>query len=556
MPASNESYPHNSVQIPPSTTVAELVIAEAHYLSTLKRVGNALNLATMAQGHKAGNTVCALVERWTAMMHIHIQFHDDVVAAKEDTLCVINLLNILLVTLEPMLVEHGRSLSNAVYKLSRNEKKIGHKPAEWEAALRYPFDHLTIYDEWLQRIDPQSQLNRESLEQLNNLVLNVNVVVESNQNPRSMLRRISTMARYVIRRPSNSQLLSSPMNSTSYTSGHSSSDYTYMSGGTLDGMKEYTTASPSPLTSNSATTLPSPNTAVKVTTPSEVTYLASKTSNSSLNPRLSTDLSRSSVVVAEAAGITSESTTETVSGQVSVRLHAITIIESDPIHSGGGGDDKTDLDHDVSTATSSPTMTTADGQKELYGCHHANQMSLADSETSSVRSLTLSASTESLSAKMDNNGDSLSSPFTTSTRSARPIHTLRREMSLASQRQLCLLAEQESRKAVLRSGTHSMIAARAELLQQQQQMSPRKSTFQLQVEKLQMEKQEMLEELRVQEEKEREERESRALRKSASGKLMSRPSIDRLRQITTKKDTSVKPPVKNLINFWEQPVEA
>ncbi|KAF9372797.1 hypothetical protein CPB97_001007 [Podila verticillata] len=173
------------------------------------RVGNALNLAngnTVASGQKGSVTVRVLIERWTAMMRMHILFHDDVVSVKDNAREAASLLKGLLSTLEPMLADHGKDFSRAVHKLSRNVKS-GHTFAEWDAALRQPFEHLAVYKEWLQRIDPHAKFNKDSLSQLNALVNRVQMVVEANQNPRGMLKRISTFARGVIRRPSSSQLL-------------------------------------------------------------------------------------------------------------------------------------------------------------------------------------------------------------------------------------------------------------------------------------------------------------------------------------------------------------
>ncbi|KAF8949910.1 hypothetical protein BGZ46_004850, partial [Entomortierella lignicola] len=245
----------NTTKCLATTTIADLVIAEAQYLSSLKRVGNALNLSTnqsVAQGRKTSNAVSALVERWTSMMHIHFKFHDDIVTAKEDVQSAIKLLNGLLVSLDPILVEHGRYLSNTVYKLSRGDKRFGHKTSDWDVALRSPFDHLTIYNEWLQCIDPQGKVNRECLAQLNCVVLNVKFIIESNQNPRGMLKRISAIAKNVIRRPSSGQLLTANSNGSN--------------GGSIGQSQELSPTSP-------AMTMTSPiNTSITVTT--EYTYIS------------------------------------------------------------------------------------------------------------------------------------------------------------------------------------------------------------------------------------------------------------------------------------------
>ncbi|KAG0092453.1 hypothetical protein BGZ93_005040 [Podila epicladia] len=161
-------------------------------------------------------------------MRMHIKFHNDVVSVKDSAQDAAALLNGLLSTLEPVLADHGKDFSRAVNKLSRNIKS-GHTFSEWDAALRQPFEHLSVYNEWLQRIDPHSKFNKDSLAQLSALVNRVQVVVEANQHPRGMLKRISTFARGVIRRPSSAQLLIEKNNATSATSPKSPSPSTPIS---------------------------------------------------------------------------------------------------------------------------------------------------------------------------------------------------------------------------------------------------------------------------------------------------------------------------------------
>ncbi|KAF9301854.1 hypothetical protein BGZ74_006181 [Mortierella antarctica] len=124
------------------------------------------------------------------MMRMHIKFHDDVVSVKDSAQEAAALLNGLLSTLEPVLADHGKDFSRAVHKLSRNVK----------------------------RIDPHSKFNKDSLAQLSALVNRVQMVVEANQHPRGMLKRISTFARGVIRRASSAQLLIENNNAMSATS--------------------------------------------------------------------------------------------------------------------------------------------------------------------------------------------------------------------------------------------------------------------------------------------------------------------------------------------------
>jgi len=78
--------------------------------------------------------------------------------------------------------------------------------------------------------------------------------------------------------------------------------------------------------------------------------------------------------------------------------------------------------------------------------------------------------------------------------------------SSTTQQRQKFLEEREARKATLRMGAQAFIVAKTESLQQ------RSPTF------------------------------------------VSRPSIDRLRTIT-KREADTKPPVKSLINFWEQATE-
>ncbi|KAG0280812.1 hypothetical protein BGZ95_008604 [Linnemannia exigua] len=462
----------------PGTTLSELIIAEAHYLSTLKRVGNALNLASnqsLATGRKTSNVIRALVERWTTMMRIHIKFHDDVVATKEDIRGTTQLLNNLLLTLEPVLVDHGRDLSSAVYKLSRNDKRSGHTPAEWDVALRHPFDHLTIYNEWLQRIDPHNQFNTPCLAQLNSLVLNVKAAIEAHQNPRGMLKRLSTFARGVMKRPSLPHL------------SHSNS-------------QDSNAASPT-----------TPTTAISISA-KDITHVggskAGSTHKSITNIRgVSIDLSRATPAVATpataivspttaattVAGSPSENRIETVADKASVKnLNSATTIISPGA---------TLTDSPAGSPRSAAAGTT--NNAAALPPRHPNRASVARSDMSSVGSLTLAPSSESLHMKAAAIAANANS--TNFGAGGRPGGLLERQGSATSQRQK-FLEEREARKATLRMGAQAFIVAKTESLQQ------RSPTF------------------------------------------VSRPSIDRLRTIT-KRDVETKPPVKSLINFWEQATE-
>ncbi|KAG0286831.1 hypothetical protein BGZ96_009121 [Linnemannia gamsii] len=403
-------------------------------------------------------------------MRIHIKFHDDVVATKEDVRSTTQLLNKLLLTLEPVLVDHGRDLSNAVYKLSRNDKRSGHTPAEWNVALRHPFDHLTIYNEWLQRIDPHGQFNGPCLAQLNSLVLNVKSAIETHQNPRGMLKRLSTFARGVMKRPS------SPLLSLSYS-------------------QDSAAASPT-----------TPTTAISVSA-RDITHVGGNKTGSthkgSFTRGASMDLARANadatagtpatatiVAPSMAAAIVtsspSETRIETVADPSSLNhvRSATTVISPGTVLA----------ESPVGSPKSAATNANRYNGAAALPPRQLNRSSVARSDMSSVGSLTLAPSSESLHMK---------AAIIAST--ARPGGPLERQASSSNQRQK-FLEEREARKATLRMGAQAFIVAKTESLQQ------RSPTF------------------------------------------VSRPSIDRLRTIT-KRDVETKPPVKSLINFWEQATE-
>ncbi|KAF9576483.1 hypothetical protein EC968_007961 [Mortierella alpina] len=194
-----------------SMSITELVISEAHYLAGINRVANALSQAddrSLAAGLKDSATIRSLMERWSDLIELHTKFHDDIVTVNEDLRETAGLLNGLLVTLEPILIEHGRDLATSLKKLVRRDQNSEHKFAEWDNALRLPLEHLSTYEEWLLRIDPESKFCKDYSSHLNGLIYRVKTVTEANQHPRSVLRRLSTMARGVIsKRRSSVQLL-------------------------------------------------------------------------------------------------------------------------------------------------------------------------------------------------------------------------------------------------------------------------------------------------------------------------------------------------------------
>ncbi|KAG0263556.1 hypothetical protein BG011_008620 [Mortierella polycephala] len=166
-----------------SMSITELVISEAHYLTTIDRVANALTQVAdkaAATGRKESMTMHALTERWFEIIRMHSKFHDNIVAVGEDLREIAALMNGL---------------------------NSEHSFAEWDSALRQPFEHLSTYAEWLLRIDPQSKFCKDYRSHLNGLIYKIRMVTEANQHPRNMLRRLSTMARGVIKRRSSVQFL-------------------------------------------------------------------------------------------------------------------------------------------------------------------------------------------------------------------------------------------------------------------------------------------------------------------------------------------------------------
>ncbi|KAF8978657.1 hypothetical protein BGZ46_006249 [Entomortierella lignicola] len=189
--------------------ITDLVISEAHYLTAIKRVTNALDRfteSTLAAGRKESAVIRSLIDRWTEMMRVHARFHDDVISTNEDLREIAALISSLLVTIEPMLVDHSRELSNSLKKLTRRDQSSAHSFAEWDSFLRQPFEHLISYDEWLQRIDPQSNFCKEYRAHLNGVIYKIKMAAEANPQPRNMLSRLSTMARGVIKRRSSVQI--------------------------------------------------------------------------------------------------------------------------------------------------------------------------------------------------------------------------------------------------------------------------------------------------------------------------------------------------------------
>ncbi|KAF9100489.1 hypothetical protein BGX27_000369 [Mortierella sp. AM989] len=461
---SNVSNVYGSVPSTPTNSrpmaamaITELILSEAHYLTAIKRVTNALNQATestLAAGRKGSVTIRSLIDRWTEIMRVHAKFHDDVVSINEDLRETAALINSLLITLEPMLVDHGRELSNSLKKLTRRDQNSEHTFAEWDSALRQPFAHLINYDEWFQRIDPQSEFCKDYRSQLNSVIYKIKMVVETNPQPRNMLRRLSTMARGVIKRRSSVQTLSfgsSTPHTPTTPDTPPSACTTVLSG--IPSPNANKLESCQSADSNSSVSLPMPETvrnlAVtdhKVTT-NAVMEPASSSNNNNNDQRQEKELPE----------------VPTTSEDSEMKDPATPIAETflAPIHA------TRQLQHRASTSSelsSSGTLAVEAAPSVVY------------SSVSSMYSKT-SSSAETLQGR----------PITSAS-------------SLARQ---TFLTEKENRKATLRIGTSEAIQAKAESLQ-----SPTFAT---------------------------------------------RTSIESLRKASPVKNVTVKkPPVKSLINFWEQ----
>ncbi|KAF9315569.1 hypothetical protein BG003_002882 [Podila horticola] len=62
-----------------SMAITELVISESQYVSTIKRVANALGQAAenaVTAGRKDSVTLRTLTDRWNNILRMHVKFHD------------------------------------------------------------------------------------------------------------------------------------------------------------------------------------------------------------------------------------------------------------------------------------------------------------------------------------------------------------------------------------------------------------------------------------------------------------------------------------------------
>ncbi|KAG0365419.1 hypothetical protein BGZ54_006548, partial [Gamsiella multidivaricata] len=335
-----------------------------------------------------------------------------------------------------------------------NGLKSGHKPVAWDGALRQPFDHLNVYNEWLQRVDPLGTYNKEGLLQLHSIVFNVKSAIEAHQNPRGLLKRISTVARGVLRRQSLA-------------------------------------SSAQPLSDESQGQLSSPTNSYMFPTSSSKGSVSTQARRASMGlpiPRLVT--SPSTIAL-----FTSENRIETVTKEQVVSL--VTEMEKS---NGSVGMSSDSAVTDSATGPSRPLSfdTKVPGR-------HLNRVSVARSDSSSIGSLTLAPSSESLFVKAAMAATAAKSSSSTITGSNR----INRQLSVTSQRQK-LPERHDSRRTTIHMDTQTTIVSKAESMQ------PKRP------------------------------------------EVVSRPSIDRLRTIT-KREAEEKPPVRSLISFWEQatePIEA
>lgn len=177
--------------------------------------------------------------------------------------------------------------------------------------------------------------------------------------------------------------------------------------------------------------------------------------------------------------------------------------------------------------------------------HHPNRVSVSQSDVSSVGSLTLASSSESLKSKTSTAATpgAITTTVTKTTTTTTTVATTGRPVSTATLRQR-YLEECQSRKVTIPPRTRGLLAERAESLRlqlqlQQQQQQRTQSTVRHKDYTQYMAHQEHQDKLQK------------------SPTFVPRPSIDRLRSIT-KKDPGTRPPVQSLIEFWkqvEEPVE-
>ncbi|KAG9070103.1 hypothetical protein KI688_009434 [Linnemannia hyalina] len=445
-----------------SMAITELVISEAHYLAAVNRIGNALSQAAEANsaaGHKESSTLRSVSVRWAELTRMQTKFHDDVVAVNEDLRETAGLLNSLLVTLEPILIDHSRDLSISLKKLIRRDQKSEHTAAKWESALRQPLDHLSSYEEWLLRIDPQLKFCKDYHTHLQGLIYKTKMVADANQHPRNMLRRLSTMARDVIKRRSSVQLLTQgPLSETTTpTTPHSAS--------TLD--SRYSEKS------EASTSWPTTPNSIPMTPDNTVMVLGIANNDLTID-----------TVTKPASTTTSETKSPLEKG--------LPNIPSD-----------TSFSQSQPSSPQEPATPIADTflvPPQVKQLHHCPSSA---SELSSTTTLAIpsSSSLTSSSTSVHSKNSSSSAETIIQVQIQEQIH-LRSNTSNATLTRQKFLDDKEARKATLRVGTSDTIQARAQSLQ--------------------------------------------------SPSYNSRASAESLRKVSPTKPEAEKPPVKSLINFWEQ----
>ncbi|KAF9316518.1 hypothetical protein BG003_001877, partial [Podila horticola] len=325
----------------------------------------------------------------------------DVVAVNEDLRETAGLINSLLVTLEPILIDHGRDLSGALKKLIRRDQNSEHTFAEWNSALRQPFEHLVMYDEWLQRIDPQSKFSKDYRSHISGLTYKIKMVSEANQHPRNVLRRLSTMAKGVIKRRSSVMLsLPAPESPTTPTTPHSHAT-----------TETFTATAMSPREIQSA-----------------ITVSPSSSTSPCLPPLPQT--------------VENLAITETFSqtGSVTTCQHQADVVHrEEPAHR-----EEEEVLNEDTTTVSEKQLPPTPADNLLSENKQLKHRSSATSELSSTGTLTMMSSSASIHSKSST------------------TDTLVRHTSLARQQ---FLKERDARKATLRVGTHELIQAKAESLQ-------------------------------------------------------------------------------------------
>ncbi|KAK3835896.1 MAG: hypothetical protein JOS17DRAFT_814526 [Linnemannia elongata] len=451
-----------------SMAITELVISEAHYLAAVNRIGNALSQAAEANsaaGRKESSTLRSVSDRWAGLTRMQTKFHDDVVAVNEDLRETAGLLNGLLVTLEPILIDHSRDLSISLKKLIRRDQNSEHTAAEWESALRQPLDHLSSYEEWLLRIDPHRKFCKDYHTHLQGLIYKTKMVSDANQHPRNMLRRLSTMARDVIKRRSSVQLL------------------------TQGGSLSEATPPTSPTTPLSASTLDS--------------RCSDKSETSTCSPTTPTSISMMPDHTVKALDIANNNdfTIDTVTKPASP-----TTSETKPPLEKGLPKIPSDDSSSQSQPSSPQEPATPIADTFLAAPPHVKQLHHCPSSTSELSSTTTLAtpslsSLASPSTSVHSKNSSSSAETIIQVQIQEQIH-FRSNPSNATLARQKFLDDKEARKATLRVGTSETIQARAQSLQ--------------------------------------------------SPSFKPRASAESLRKASPTKSEAEKPPVKSLINFWEQ----